>query len=328
MFAIRDERPSLLEELADLWNQNAVRPILEDIAGYRCAIRFAKEHNIAISELLHLDPLRQQALIAAIADEYLEYARWQERDFPDWREDDRSSGGFTLAACGEVNLVNQRRCVMNIAMDVPSEMVILCNVHGEAIGTAPKSEIHHAQTPLHLAFSVYIFNAENKLVVTRRALDKITWPGVLTNSCCGHPRPGEPLTEAVERRAREELGIDVDGIRLVLPEFSYCATMENGITEHELCPVFTARCQTLSVTPDLSEVSAWEWVDWQWFLGSVQGGRLTVSPWCRAQVELLEALGADPSQWSTADDLRLPEAARVSIQEVGPTAAHCTGMGT
>ncbi|WP_085043977.1 isopentenyl transferase family protein [Ensifer aridi] len=108
MFAIRDERPSLLEELADLWNQNAVRPILEDIAGYRCAIRFAKEHNVAISELLHLDPLRQQALIAAIADEYLEYARWQERDFPDWREDDRSSGGFTLAACGEVNLVNQR----------------------------------------------------------------------------------------------------------------------------------------------------------------------------------------------------------------------------
>ncbi|MCA1409260.1 isopentenyl-diphosphate Delta-isomerase [Ensifer sp. IC3342] len=217
---------------------------------------------------------------------------------------------------------------MNIAMDVPSEMVILCNVHGEAIGTAPKSEIHHAQTPLHLAFSVYIFNAENKLLVTRRASDKITWPGVLTNSCCGHPRPGEPLTEAVERRAREELGIDVDGIRLVLPEFSYCATMGNGITEHELCPVFTARCQTLSVTPDLSEVSAWEWADWQWFLGSVQDGRLTVSPWCRAQVELLEALGADPSQWPTADDLRLPEAARVSIQEVGPTAAHCTGAGT
>lgn len=69
---------------------------------------------------------------------------------------------------------------------------------------------------------------------------------------------GEPLTEAIERRVRKELGIEVDCIRLVLPEFSYRAAMTNGITEHEWCPVFTARCQTLSVTPDLSEVSASE----------------------------------------------------------------------
>ncbi|NRP75483.1 Adenylate dimethylallyltransferase [Ensifer psoraleae] len=86
MFAVRDERPSLLEELADLWKQHALRPILEDIIGYRCAIGFAWEHNIAIRELLHLDPTRQQAVIAAMADEYLEHARRQERDFPDWQE--------------------------------------------------------------------------------------------------------------------------------------------------------------------------------------------------------------------------------------------------
>jgi len=86
MFAVRNERPSLLEELADLWKQDALRPILEDIVGYRCAIRFASEHNIAISELLDLDPMRRQALMEAIADEYLEHARWQERDFPDWQE--------------------------------------------------------------------------------------------------------------------------------------------------------------------------------------------------------------------------------------------------
>lgn len=86
MVAVRDERPSLLEELADLWNQEALLAMLVDIVGYRCVIRFARKHNIAIRELLHLDPMRQQALIAAIADEYLEHARWQERDFPDWQE--------------------------------------------------------------------------------------------------------------------------------------------------------------------------------------------------------------------------------------------------
>lgn len=86
MFAIKDERPSLLEELADLWNQEVLRPVLEDIDGYRCAIQFAKENNIEISELLHLDPMRREALIAAIAEEYLEHARWQEREFPDWQE--------------------------------------------------------------------------------------------------------------------------------------------------------------------------------------------------------------------------------------------------
>nr|WP_280956998.1 isopentenyl transferase family protein [Rhizobium rhizogenes] len=86
MFAVKDERRSLLQELTDLWKQEALRPILEDIDGYRCAIRFAKEHDIGIRDLLRLDLTRQQALISAIADEYFDHAQWQERDFPDWQE--------------------------------------------------------------------------------------------------------------------------------------------------------------------------------------------------------------------------------------------------
>ncbi|RAZ73063.1 isopentenyl transferase [Mesorhizobium atlanticum] len=81
MLAIREERPSLLQELADLWKEDANGPILEDIDGYRCTIRFARERNLAISALLRLSPERQQELIEAIADEYLEHANWQERDF-------------------------------------------------------------------------------------------------------------------------------------------------------------------------------------------------------------------------------------------------------
>ncbi|KEA04483.1 (dimethylallyl)adenosine tRNA methylthiotransferase (plasmid) [Agrobacterium fabrum] len=87
MFAIREDRPSLLEELAELWNYPATRPILEDIDGYRCAIRFARKHDLAINQLPDIDAERQQDLIEAIAKEYLEHAIMQERDFPQWPED-------------------------------------------------------------------------------------------------------------------------------------------------------------------------------------------------------------------------------------------------
>ncbi|NTI26868.1 isopentenyl transferase (plasmid) [Rhizobium rhizogenes] len=87
MFALREDRPSLLEELADLWNYHAARPILEDIDGYRCAIRFARKHDLAISQLPNIDAGRQLDLIEAIANEHLEHALLQERDFPQWPED-------------------------------------------------------------------------------------------------------------------------------------------------------------------------------------------------------------------------------------------------
>jgi isopentenyl-diphosphate Delta-isomerase len=199
---------------------------------------------------------------------------------------------------------------MSISKRPSTEMVTLCNSRGEAIGVAPKAEVHHAETPLHLAFSVYIFDHNNTLLVTRRALHKITWPGVLTNSCCGHPRPGEPLQKAIERRVQDELRVWVQDIRLVIPEFAYHAIMSNGIAEYELCPVFTARCERQNILPDPSEVDAYEWVDWQQFAGSVIGERLEVSPWCVEQVKQLSVLGRDPALWPAADDLRLPEAAR------------------
>jgi len=199
--------------------------------------------------------------------------------------------------------------VTDATPDADEELVVLVSPDGEAIGTAPKATVHHADTPLHLAFSVYLLDDAGSLLVTQRALAKATFPGVWTNSACGHPAPGELVEDAVGRRARDELGLDVHDLRLVLPRFSYRAEMD-GIVEWELCPVLVGRVSGVAPPPDPdpAEVEAAEWVPWREFAAEVLSGRRHVSTWCREQVAELAALGADPADWPTAAAAELPPA--------------------
>ncbi len=196
-----------------------------------------------------------------------------------------------------------------VTPDADEELVVLVSPDGEAIGTAPKATVHHADTPLHLAFSVYLLDDAGSLLVTQRALAKATFPGVWTNSACGHPAPGEPVEDAVGRRARDELGLDVDDLRLVLPRFAYRAEMD-GVVELELCPVLVGRVSGVAPQPgpDPAEVEAAEWVPWREFAADVLSGRREVSTWCREQVTELAALGPDPAAWPTGDAADLPPA--------------------
>ena len=123
---------------------------------------------------------------------------------------------------------------------VSDDPVVLVDETGAATGTAPKSSVHHDDTPLHLAFSCYVVDDDGRLLVTTRATSKPSFPGVLTNTVCGHPLPGEDLDAAVRRRARDELGVEVGEVRLVLPRFRYRA-VQGAIAENEVCPVFLAR---------------------------------------------------------------------------------------
>lgn len=177
------------------------------------------------------------------------------------------------------------------------EEVVLLDEGGHAVGTLPKAQAHHARTPLHLAFSCYLLDDEGRLLLTRRADTKVTWPGVWTNSCCGHPAPGETLTDAVARRVRQELGLEVRDLRLVLPAFRYRVEMADGTVENEMCPVLVARCpDPAALAPDPDEVGATEWVPWAGFRDDVLSGRREISPWCALQVTDLPAdlLGAEP----------------------------------
>ncbi len=183
-----------------------------------------------------------------------------------------------------------------------AEQVVLLDDAGTAIGTEDKAVVHHTDTPLHLAFSCYVFDGD-RLLLTRRATTKRTWPGVWTNTCCGHPGPGEPLAEAVSRRMQDELGIVVEDIELVLPRFRYRAVMDDGVVENEICPVFRARYAG-QVTPDPSEVDSFAWVPWR------EMPDRAVSPWCALQLAELAGLGDVPADWPVADDAELPPAAR------------------
>ena len=193
------------------------------------------------------------------------------------------------------------------------EHVVLLDEAGRAVGTEPKATVHTTATPLHLAFSSYVFDRRGRLLVTRRALDKATWPGVWTNTCCGHPAPNEPLREAVRRRLHHELGIDSSDVDLVLPDFRYRAVMDSGVVENEICPVFRVRYDGPPPVPRPSEVDDVEWIDWSTFSEEVDRGVRAVSPWCREQVQQLRRLGPDPADWSAAPATALPPAARHGV---------------
>ncbi len=178
------------------------------------------------------------------------------------------------------------------------EQVVLLDEAGRPTGVAPKHEVHHRETPLHLAFSCYVTDPDGRLLVTRRALDKLTWPGVWTNSCCGHPAPGERVGDAVVRRVGQELGIGLTDVRVVLPDFRYRAVMDDGTVENEVCPVYVATCLTPdTVAPDPSEVADHAWEHWATFRASVLEGQRPVSPWCEKQVRELPA--EPPTQWAS-----------------------------
>ncbi len=117
------------------------------------------------------------------------------------------------------------------------EEVILVDGQDQETGVAGKMEAHEKGW-LHRAFSVFVFNSQGEMLLQQRALEKYHSGGLLTNTCCSHPRPGEDNKVAAERRLQEEMGFSVSLEKVF--DFLYKADFDNGLTEYEFDHVFVA----------------------------------------------------------------------------------------
>ena len=136
------------------------------------------------------------------------------------------------------------------------EQVILVDECDRELGVSEKLQAHRAGA-LHRAFSIFIFDADKRLLLQKRAQTKYHSAGLWSNTACGHPRPGERTEAAAHRRLREEMRFDC----ALHPafQFLYRAELTGGLVEHEYDHVFVGEFNGEPV-PDRAEVEDWRWV--------------------------------------------------------------------
>lgn len=167
------------------------------------------------------------------------------------------------------------------------EEVILVDINDNELGVMEKIEAHE-KALLHRAFSIFVFNDAGQMMLQRRALSKYHSPGLWTNTCCSHPRPGEGLEEATSRRIFEEMGFRTE-MREVF-SFIYKAPFDHGLTEHELDHVFMG---IYNEEPAINheEVADWKWTDIDDLLEDVSAKPDQYTVWFRIAMKEMEDKG-------------------------------------
>lgn len=158
----------------------------------------------------------------------------------------------------------------------PSEQLILVDSTDREIGTMSKSACHEGDGTLHRAFSVFLFNADGDVLMQKRSELKPLWPGFWSNSCCSHPRHGETMAEAVDRRVSEELGVRAD--LSFLYKFEYQARYEDVGSENELCHVYLGRHDG-PFAPNRSEVDDLRFFSQAELASAIETGSEPLTPW-------------------------------------------------
>lgn len=161
------------------------------------------------------------------------------------------------------------------------ENVILVDPEDREIGTAEKLEAHK-RGDLHRAFSIMVWDSRGRLLLQRRQIGKYHSGGLWTNSCCGHPRPGELPGIAAARRLGEEMGIACT--LLPIGTFAYRAELGAGLTEHEFVHLFRGRYDG-AVAPNPEECDGYSWSDPDVIRRQVKSVPERFSIWFRKYVE-------------------------------------------
>ena len=136
------------------------------------------------------------------------------------------------------------------------EYVVLVNEQDQQLGIMEKMAAHIVPR-LHRAFSIFIFNSKGELLLQQRALSKYHSPGLWTNTCCSHPRNGESVEKAAERRLLEEMGLQCPMHEVFT--FIYKAPVGLGLVEHEYDHVFFGQCDDAPVI-NTEEVASWKYM--------------------------------------------------------------------
>jgi isopentenyl-diphosphate delta-isomerase len=161
-------------------------------------------------------------------------------------------------------------------------LVVLVDPNDSVVGTAPKLDAHR-DGRLHRAVSVMLFDDDGRLLLQRRADSKYHSAGLWSNTCCGHPRPGESVNDAGLRRLSAELGID-DCQLTGVGEFVYFALLDDGLVEHELDHVLIGRWNG-STRPDPVEVAETRWMDREALLLDLNAKPAEYTAWLRWVVQ-------------------------------------------
>lgn len=175
------------------------------------------------------------------------------------------------------------------------EYVVLVDEENKVLGTMPKAEVHGTQTPLHRAFSSFIFNAKGELLLQQRARSKKTWPLVWSNTCCGHLMLEETPVQAAHRRLSFELGLDIKNLEEVAP-YRYCFTRD-GVMENEICPIIVGFTDE-PFHPNPDEVEMVKWMPWSKFVEDTRRHPYNWSDWCVQETEILTKNERFKQLWS------------------------------
>lgn len=157
------------------------------------------------------------------------------------------------------------------------EQVILVDTNDNVIGLMEKMEAHEKGV-LHRAFSVFVVNKNKEVLLQRRAFSKYHSGGLWTNTCCSHPRDGEDIIAAGNRRLQEEMGFETELKHAF--SFVYRAELDLGMTEHELDHVLVGQFDGI---PQLNfdEVSEWKYMKWDDLLEDMNKNPSNYTAWFR-----------------------------------------------
>lgn len=160
------------------------------------------------------------------------------------------------------------------------EPLILVDSIDNIVGYRSKRDCHQNPGILHRAFSVFVFNCQNELLVQQRSSQKPLWPLYWSNSCCSHPRRGEQGRDSVKRRLREELSVECEPEFLY--KFCYRAEYDDVGAEHELCSVYIARWDG-PVTVNDNEVAGWLYVSAEIMERELAENSQAYTPWLKLE---------------------------------------------